>query len=133
MTPDFERCVRALAETMVEPAALAPDHDAAVTRIADFMLATHAGMPDYLRLAFRILTLVFDAWAYGSAGKPFHQAGRSQRLAQVAAWEASRLTPRRALVVFYRTFATYGVYCERYERADAAVAQGRPAAAVSPP
>lgn len=132
MIPDFERSVRALADAMVEPAALAPDHDAALARIADFILATHAGMPDYLRLAFRILTLAFDAWALPFTGQPFHKADRAQRLAQVAAWEASRLTPRRALVVFYRTFATYGVYCERYEREDASAAYGHPTPTQSP-
>src|SRR3546814_13332296 len=71
-------------------------------------------MPDYMRFSIRILTLLFDAWSYPIKGKPFHRLPLSQRIDQVAAWENSRLEFRHGLIVFYRSFATFGLYSILY-------------------
>src|SRR3546814_4936588 len=79
-------------------------------------------MPDYMRLSIRILTLLFDTWSYPIKGKPFHRLPLSQRIDQVAAWENSRLEFRHGLIVFYRSFATFGLYSilygQDYERSE---------------
>src|SRR3546814_17320693 len=71
-------------------------------------------MPDYMRFSIRILTLLFDAWSYPIKGKPFHRLPLSQRIDQVAAWENSRLELRHGLIVFYRSFETFGLYSILY-------------------
>src|SRR3546814_5879040 len=79
-----------------------------------FLLETHSKIPDYMRFSIRILTLLFDAWSYPIKGKPFHRLPLSQRIYLVAAWENSRLEFRHGLIVFYRSFATFGLYSILY-------------------
>jgi hypothetical protein len=70
-------------------------------------------MPDYLRLPFRCLTLLFDAWALPLTGRPFHCASAAQRLRQVRAWRSSRLGFRRDFIKFYESLALFAWYSER--------------------
>src|SRR3546814_8244315 len=85
-----------------------------IAPVSAFLLETHSKMPDYMRFSIRILTLLFDAWSYPIKGKPFHRLPLSQRIDQVAAWENSRLEFRHGLIVFYRSFATFGLYSILY-------------------
>src|SRR3546814_12891212 len=59
-------------------------------------------------------TTLFRSWSYPIKGKPFHRLPLSQRIDQVAAWENSRLEFRHGLIVFYRSFATFGLYSILY-------------------
>jgi hypothetical protein len=118
--PNFERSVRALTDVAIHdrPGPI-PSVDIA-DDVARFVLQVHARMPDHLRLALRLLTLLFDAWPYPTTGRPFHALDRAQRRARVRTWEQSRLGVRRSLIAFYKSFAIYGLYAELYG-ADARV------------
>src|SRR3546814_17272014 len=85
-----------------------------IAPVSAFLLATHSKMPDYMRLSIRILTLLFDTWSYPINGQPFHRLPLSHRIDQVEAWENSRLEFRHGLPVFYRSFATFGLYSILY-------------------
>lgn len=112
--PNVEQTVWALAETIIGDHAATPVKDEVVGAVTHFVLEVRSGMPDYLRLAFRLLTLLFDLWAYPTSGGPFHALDLERRRAQIEAWEKSRLEARRGFITFYRSFAIYGFYSERY-------------------
>ncbi len=76
-------------------------------------LDQHRRMPDYLRLPFRCLTLLFDAWALPRTGRPFHRASPAQRSRQIRAWKGSALGVRRDLVKFYESLAVFAWHAER--------------------
>ncbi len=114
--PSFEKCVRAIVNILLRQELPSARQSENVESIVTYVLATHAGMPDYLRLAFRILTVVFDAWPYPATGKPFHRLSSDRREDQVNRWRSSRLQIRSGLIAFYRTFTIFGVYSEIYEQ-----------------
>lgn len=115
--PNFEDAISAFADTIVrdkQPLAdrCARDADA----VARFLSAAHAKMPDYLRLPFRILTLLFDASSIPLTGRPFHRLDLARRAAHVAAWENSRIEVRRRLMEFYGSLALFCLYSELYHQ-----------------
>jgi hypothetical protein len=112
----FAATVTALAEAIVRErcAGAAEAGPAAEQSVARFLLATHAKMPDYLRLPFVVLTLALDLWALPTAGRPFHRLPHEGRVRQLRAWRTSRLGPRRDLIKFYETLAVFGWYAEVY-------------------
>lgn len=107
---DFDRTVAAIAEVVARQSPVAaPDRDA-VAEVVAFVLATHAKMPDYLRLGFRVLTLVFAASSVLRHGQPFDRLSSDRQARQVARWEKSSFGFQRGLVAFYRTFTVFGLY-----------------------
>jgi hypothetical protein len=112
MSPRFEQTVAALVEAMVAQRPLGPAPRADLAAITRYVLATHASTPDYLRLALRCLTLLFDAWPYLSRGRAFRQLPLSERIGVVERWDRSRLEARRALMTFYRAFVIFSLYSE---------------------
>ncbi|PWJ91314.1 MULTISPECIES: hypothetical protein [Mesorhizobium] len=114
--PSFEKCVQAIADTLIRQELPSRETPEIAEAIGIYVLAAHAGMPDYLRLAFRILTLVFDAWSFPVAGKPFHQLSPDRRADQLRHWQFSRLKIRPALISFYRTLTFFGLYSELYKQ-----------------
>ncbi|QRM56085.1 hypothetical protein [Sinorhizobium sp. BG8] len=116
MLADFEKCVGAIAEAIISQEGGPPewrDHTATVSK---FLIETQAKMPDYLRVAFHVLTLAFDAWSYPTAGQPFHRLSLQRRTDQIARWQASRLKFRQSFAGFYKTFTIFGLYSELYEQ-----------------
>lgn len=115
MLVDFARTLAALADVMVmqngTTLATKPEYSDAVSR---FLMDVHARMPGFLRLPFRILTLVFDGWSYFSYGRPFHRLKLAQRAAQIEAWRNSSLEVRRRYIEFFGTLAVFGLYSELY-------------------
>ena len=115
MLLSFERAIAAFADTTVRQAhpglECSGSEAQAVTR---FLMAVHTRMPDYLRLPFHALVLVFDAWSIPLTGKPFHRLDTDRRSAQLARWKSSRLEVRRRLVEFYGSLALFGLYSELY-------------------
>ncbi len=107
-----EKCVRALADTLVRMERPEKDGRENMVSVVGFLFATQARMPDHLRFAFRILTLVFDAWPYATTGKPFHRLDLPRRIDQVERWKRSRLAFRQGLIAFYRSFVIFGLYSE---------------------
>lgn len=117
MMPDFERCVRAIAASILDrQAGLSEDETSRA--IATFLLQTHAAMPDHLRIAIRWATLVFDGYAFLRLAKPFHTLGIKGQRAQIERWENAGIGPARSVITFYRTLATYAYYAVQYEDAE---------------
>ena len=115
MLPNFERAILALGETVAWERQSGSDRVASLGKgAADFLLAVHKRMPDYLRPPFHILVLVFDAWPLVRRGRLFHQLRIDDRLAELDRWRQSRLEVRRRLVEFYATLAVFGMYSDLY-------------------
>lgn len=112
MLPNVDKCIEALADTLVCLERSESNVRIHLPAITSFLLATHARMPDYLRIAFRILTFVFDAWPLATKGKAFHHLDLADRLDQVNRWEHSRLAFRQSLVAFYRSLTMFRLYSE---------------------
>jgi hypothetical protein len=112
MLLSFERTVSALADAIARQCQT-PGCDAErVEAVCRFLTTAHSKMPDYLRVPFRLATLLFDAWPYPTKGRPFHRLDLSERATQIESWEKSRWEFRRGLIVFYRTLATFSLYSE---------------------
>lgn len=110
--PHFEQAIWALADAMIHDRRVPAGRSDLAVPVASYLLQVHAGMPDHLRLAFRLLTLLFDAWTYPATARPFHMLDLAERQRSIQAWEGSRLEVRRGLMTFYRSFAIYGLYSE---------------------
>jgi hypothetical protein len=108
---DEEATVRAFAEAIIQQ----HSRDARLEEpVAQFLLDVRMHMPDYLRIPFRILGLIFDAWAIPLTGRPFHRLSNRQRLIQIHAWRSSRIEARRRFIEFYESLAVFGLYSELY-------------------
>lgn len=84
--------------------------------VARSLLQSHAGMPDYLRMPLKCLTLVFDGWTLPFTGRPFHRLPHERRWRQVLAWRRSTLQFRRELVRFYESLVVFIWYEEVHGR-----------------
>jgi hypothetical protein len=111
----FDRTLTGFAEATVRRKGLAIDNQAAVAgAVAEYLQAVHKRTPDYLRLPFRVLTLLFDASSYLATGKPFHRLDGAGRVARIEAWERSRLEVCRRLMEMYGSLALFCLYSELY-------------------
>lgn len=109
MGPDFRATVLALSATVAErEAGVVTPPEAA----RDFLLASVAAMPGWMRPPLRVATLCFDAWALPWRGRPFHRLPPMQRLAQMEAWEQSAIGPCRMLMRFYVSLALVALWPE---------------------
>jgi hypothetical protein len=116
MLVSFDRTVLALTESIIREQCpgQGADHPHSCDAVVRFLLDQHQRMPDYLRLPFRCMTLLFDAWPLPLTGRPFHCAPHEQRWRQIRAWKGSAVGFRRDLIKFYETFAIFAWYSERY-------------------
>ncbi|MEP6828366.1 MAG: hypothetical protein ABJA10_09865 [Aestuariivirga sp.] len=116
MRPDFEKCVAAIADTIVRSDVPNFNNLASIGAVTQFLLKTHANMPDYLRIAFRILTLIFDAWPLATSGVTFHALDVASRSHQILSWKKSRLRPCSGLMTFYGSLTVFSFYSELYRQ-----------------
>jgi hypothetical protein len=116
MRPNFEKCVRAIADTLIRQEMPSVQQLNETAAVAAFLLESHARMPDYLRVVFKCLTVVFDCWPCLLTGKPFHAQSYSRRLDQINRWGASRLQFRNTLITFFKTLTTFGLYANIYKQ-----------------
>lgn len=123
--PNVEKCIAALSATLAGMESVAPESGKDLTATVVFILATQKKMPDYLRLAIRTLTMVFDAWPLIVTRRPFHGLGFEQRKAQIEHWERSRLAFRRALIEFYRSFVAFGLHSDLSDQEAERVAHAK--------
>jgi hypothetical protein len=79
----------------------------AVTR---FVLEQCGRMPALLRFPMKLLTLVFDARAILTFGRPFHQLPHEQRWPQIERWRDSHLGICSNFIRFHRGLVLYGWY-----------------------
>ena len=114
MLLSVEQTISALVDAIVRQYRTPGYGEEQVAAVSTFLIAVQSKMPDYLRLPFRLLILLFDAWPYPTTGRPFHKLELSERKIQIESWENSRLEFRRGLIAFYRALATFGFYSEIY-------------------
>ena len=113
----FEHTVSALCYSIVGTYdTLGAADRARVSNLATrFVLRQHQKMPDLLRPAMTILTLVFDAAAVLRWGRPFHTLSPSNRWSQIEQWRRSRLGPMSDLVRFYESLAVFALVADAHE------------------
>ena len=110
----FDKTVSALAATIIcaRCSHNYSANEAAHDSVVRFLIGTHARMPDYFRLPFKVLTLMFDLWPLPTSGKPFHRLPQEARWCQIQAWQSSAIGFRRDLIKFYETLTIFGWYAE---------------------
>jgi len=123
----FEQCVGALAETFIGSryGADAARNTPLVRDAANFVLAQHARMPDYLRLPFFGATLGFSVAALLTCGSPFHRLADEKRQRHIRL--AKKAGPFRDLMRFYEGLSIFA-YGEALERGAQNVPPAAPAA-----
>jgi hypothetical protein len=116
MLVSFDRAVFSLTESIIRDRcpSMSDGQPICYHTVASFLLDQHRRMPDYLRLPFTCLTLMFDVWPLPRTGRPFHRLSHEQRLQQIRAWRNSALGVRRDFIKFYETFAIFASYSEYY-------------------
>lgn len=115
MLPHFEHAIVSLGETVAWERGSGKDRDPALgTNVADFLLAVHKQMPDYLRPPFHMLVLLFDIWPLPRKGRFFHQLSLDERLIELDSWRRARLEFRRRFVEFYASLSVFGLYSDLY-------------------
>ncbi len=122
----FQQTVAALAETFIRSryGEEAARNEPLVRDAAEFVLAQHKRMPDYLRLPFFGATLFFALSSLASCGGVFHRLDDEKRQKHIRL--AKKLGPFRDLMRFYEGLSIFA-YGEALER-GAAEAVSAPAA-----
>ena len=107
--PTFTSTVSALAYSIVRArcADASPLADDRYNRVVRYVLAQHAGMPDYLRLPFAALTVVFGVTAVGLTGRTFHALPHERRWRVVEAWRRLPVSFARDLLRFYEGLVVF--------------------------
>ena len=108
----FKKTVLALADTIASQRCGPTTSGVSRERVADFVLAQHGRMPDYLRLPLKILTLVFSISSVVTSGRRFHRLSDDRQCRQVSRWKNSRFGPCRDLMKFYESLVIFGSYAE---------------------
>jgi len=108
MKPDFEKCVRAICESLLSklPTSENTLTPARLDCAVQFILSTHSDMPDHLRWPFRVLTGIFDALPIVIRGKPFHSLPLTYRKQVVSRWQHSSLAIKQDFIRFFDTLGT---------------------------
>ena len=107
--PGFAPTVSALSYTIIrarcdDASALADERH---NRVARYVLAQHASMPDYLRLPFAALTVAFDVAAVAIAGRPFHRLPHERRWRVIESWRRLPVSFARDLIRFYESLVVF--------------------------
>jgi choline dehydrogenase-like flavoprotein len=96
-----------------------------------FVLAQHGRMPDYLRLPFQVLTLLFVRWSGFPRAGSYRNLDPDRRWSRIDRMRSSLLGPFRDLIRFYEGLAILGFH-EELARAETATASdpSRPSLAI---
>ncbi len=89
----FKKTVLALADTIASQRCGPTTSGVSRERVADFVLAQHGRMPDYLRLPLKILTLVFSISSVVTSGRRFHRLSDDRQCRQVSRWKTPASAP----------------------------------------
>ncbi len=106
----FHNTVSALAYSLAQPHARAPELGPPFNDLTRFILRQHAQMPDYLRAPVQAATLGFDLLGMLHGAKRFHRQMPELRAGQIAAWKKSKLGFTRDLVRYFESLATLALY-----------------------
>src|SRR5690349_16220634 len=99
----FHDAVSALAYSLAQPHANAPELQPPFNDLTQFILTQQAQMPDYLRGPMRAATLGFDL-----AG--FHRQPPGKRAQQIERWKNSTRGFQRDLVRYFESLALLALY-----------------------
>ena len=80
--------------------------------VVRFVRAQHARMPDYLRWAIRLATVLFDFFGVALRGRRFHTQPHATRWRQIEAWRNGPFPPTRDFVRFYESLILYRWYAD---------------------
>jgi hypothetical protein len=118
MIVSFQKTVRAITEAVLWEW-IGPDSVTSAGPVAEFVMAQHSRMPDYLRLPLMSLTLLCDSWpVWLGFGRPLHGLPMDQRCRVLAAWKRSRVGFRRKLIKFYESLVVFGWAAEYQDHRD---------------
>jgi hypothetical protein len=112
MILSFRKAAGAITEAVLAERA-GPGAVSSAPSVAEFVLAQHGRMPDYLRAPLVVLTCLCDLWPVFGFGRPLHRLQIHDRRRVVVAWRRSRLGFCRNLIKFYESLAVYGWASER--------------------
>jgi len=85
-------------------------------QVVRFVAGQYARSPDYMRVPFWILTLVFDAAPLLTHGRVFHRLETDQRIARINRWRNSSFGPLRDFIRYYEGLTVFGWYAIVEER-----------------
>ncbi len=117
MTPRFDDTVSALTYSSIRErcAVRAPLPAARANRVVDYVLTSHARLPDVIGLPLRLATLLLDASTMPATGRPFHLLSHEERRRRIERWRVSRISLLRSLLRFYEGLAIFGWYGEAHD------------------
>jgi len=75
-----------------------------------FLLQQMNQMPDYLRLPFRMVTLLYGLHTILTHGKPFYALQPQQRDAVIRKWKQSKISFMSTFIRFFEGLVTVHVY-----------------------
>jgi hypothetical protein len=114
MIVSFHRTIHGLVASIIQEQC--PQGEADVSRslnmVVHFLSEQYAHLPDYLRVPFKCLVLVFDAWALLCTGRPFHRLPHERRWRQIQAWKRSSCGLCRDLMKFFEMLTVFAWYSE---------------------
>jgi hypothetical protein len=118
MILSYEKTVAAIVNAVVaergfkQSEVTGPPHE----RLVLFIMEQNSRMPDYTRLPFKVLTILFDAIEIISSGRPFHRLPQEQRWERLAKWRVSRISFFRDFVRFYEGLVVFCWYSIEHEQ-----------------
>lgn len=117
MLPSFAPTVSALTYSIIrarcgDESAIADERH---NRVARFVLAQHASMPDYLRVPFAALTVCFDLAAISITGRRFHSLPHERRWRVVDRWRRLPISFARDLIRFYESLVVFGWFALEHD------------------
>ena len=109
MIVSFERTLHALADSIIYERCMNVEADSyhSPGTVSNFLVEQYTRLPDYLRLPFKCLVLVFDAWALLYTGRPFHCLSHDQLWPLIQAWQQSSISFFRDLMKFCETLSMF--------------------------
>ena len=115
MRRSFEATVSALCYSIIDARGASIDTDEFPHNDAvRFVLAQCDRMPDWLRLPFRCLTLMFDACGVLRGGRRFHRQPPELRARQIERWRHSRLSVCRDFLRFFDSLVLLWWYSQSH-------------------
>jgi hypothetical protein len=106
---DFKRSISGIVDVLIDevrPQTGVTDRD----MIKDYVAQTVAGMPDFFRMGFRLLAIMFEYSSIFRYGRSFSALSEERQRLCVKAWREARLSVKRSMIGFYATFTAFGIY-----------------------
>jgi hypothetical protein len=111
----FNSTLHGLVESIIKEQCLSVETDVchSSNTAAHCLSEQYVHLPDYLRIPFKCLVLVFDAWALLCTGQLFHCLSHERRWRQIEAWKRSSFGFRRDLIKFFEMITVFAEFLSR--------------------